>query len=66
MTDLVPDDTGVDVESSDGRALGRSTSFAATEDISLVRKLAGIAFPGSDPATSNLIAVTELAERPPD
>ena len=33
---------------------------------SLVRKAAGIEFPGSDPTTSNLIAEAELAEEPPE
>ncbi|WP_204325012.1 FAD-dependent monooxygenase, partial [Stenotrophomonas maltophilia] len=33
---------------------------------SLVRKAAGIAFPGSEPTISNLIAVAELAEKPPE
>src|SRR5262249_12372606 len=32
---------------------------------SVIRKAAGIAFPGSEPTTSNLIAEAELAEEPP-
>jgi 2-polyprenyl-6-methoxyphenol hydroxylase-like FAD-dependent oxidoreductase len=59
------DDTGVDVELSDGRSLRTQYLVGCDGGRSLVRKAAGIAFPGSDPTTSNLIAEAELAETPP-
>jgi 2-polyprenyl-6-methoxyphenol hydroxylase-like FAD-dependent oxidoreductase len=58
-------DTGVDVELSDGRSLRAQYLVGCDGGRSLVRKGAGIAFPGSDPTTSNLIAVAELADPPP-
>jgi 2-polyprenyl-6-methoxyphenol hydroxylase-like FAD-dependent oxidoreductase len=66
VTDFAQDDTGVDVELSDG--CSRRAQYLAGCDggRSLIRKVAGIAFPGSDPTTSNLIAVAELAETPPE
>jgi 2-polyprenyl-6-methoxyphenol hydroxylase-like FAD-dependent oxidoreductase len=66
VTDFTHDDTGVDVELSDGRSLRAQYLVGCDGGRSLVRKAAGIAFPGSDPTTSNLIAVAELAEMPPE
>ena len=43
----------------------RSISSAATADAALIRKAAGIEFPGWDPTASCLLAEVELAE-PPD
>jgi 2-polyprenyl-6-methoxyphenol hydroxylase-like FAD-dependent oxidoreductase len=65
VTGFAQDDTGVDVELSDGRSLRAQYLVGCDGGRSLVRKGAGIAFPGSDPTTSNLIAVAELAETPP-
>jgi 2-polyprenyl-6-methoxyphenol hydroxylase-like FAD-dependent oxidoreductase len=59
-------DTSVDVELSDGRSLRAQYLVGCDRGRSLVRKAAGIAFPGSDPTTSNLIAEAEFAETPPD
>jgi 2-polyprenyl-6-methoxyphenol hydroxylase-like FAD-dependent oxidoreductase len=66
VTGFTQDDSGVDVELSDGRRLRARYLVGCDGGRSLVRKTAGIAFPGSDPATSNLIAGAELAERPPE
>jgi 2-polyprenyl-6-methoxyphenol hydroxylase-like FAD-dependent oxidoreductase len=66
VTGFAQDDTGVDVELSDGRSLRAQYLVGCDGGRSLVRKAAGIAFPGSDPTTSNLIAVAELAETPPE
>jgi flavin-dependent dehydrogenase len=66
VTDFAQDDTGVDVELSDGRSLRAQYLVGCDGGRSLVRKAAGIAFPGSDPTTSNLIAEAELAETPPE
>jgi 2-polyprenyl-6-methoxyphenol hydroxylase-like FAD-dependent oxidoreductase len=64
VTGFARDDTGVDVELSDGRSLRAQFLVGCDGGRSLIRKAAGIAFPGSDPTTSNLIAVAELAETP--
>src|SRR5216684_3275375 len=66
VTGFAQDDTGVDVELSDGRSLRAQYLVGCDGGRSLVRKAAGIAFPGSDPTTSNLIAEAELTEEPPE
>ncbi len=65
VTGFAQADTVVDVELSDGRSLRAQYLVGCDGGRSLVRKAAGIAFPGSDPTTSNLIAEAELAETPP-
>ena len=64
VTGLAQDDTGVDVEVSDGPALRADYLVGCDGGRSLIRKAAGIEFPGWDPTTSNLIAEVELAEEP--
>ncbi|MGB3336295.1 MAG: FAD-dependent monooxygenase [Devosia sp.] len=66
VTGLAQDDSGVDVELSDGRSLRAGYLVGCDGGRSVVRKAAGIAFPGTEPTTSNLIAVAELAEPPPE
>ena len=66
VTGFAQDDTGVDVEVSDGQSLRAQYLVGADGGRSLVRKAAGIEFPGWDPTTSSLIAVVELAEDPPE
>ena len=57
------DETGVDVQLSDGSV--RSEYLVGCDGgRSLVRKTAGIEFPGTDPTTSNLIAEVEVTEEP--
>jgi 2-polyprenyl-6-methoxyphenol hydroxylase-like FAD-dependent oxidoreductase len=58
------DDTGVDVALSNGRSLRVQYLVGCDGGRSLIREAAGIAFPGSDPTTSNLIAEVEMAETP--
>jgi 2-polyprenyl-6-methoxyphenol hydroxylase-like FAD-dependent oxidoreductase len=58
------DDTGVDVELSDGQSLRAQYLVGCDGGRSLVRKTAGIEFPGWDPTTSSLIAEVEMAEEP--
>jgi 2-polyprenyl-6-methoxyphenol hydroxylase-like FAD-dependent oxidoreductase len=65
VTGFAQDEAGVDVQLNDGRSLRAHYLVGCDGGRSLVRKAAGIAFPGSDPTTSNLIAVAELAETPP-
>jgi flavin-dependent dehydrogenase len=64
VTGFAQDDTGVDVELSDGRSLRAEYLAGCDGGRSLVRKAAGIEFPGWDPTTSSLIAEVELAEEP--
>src|SRR4051794_963168 len=59
------DATGVDVGLGDGRSLRAGYLVGCDGGRSLVRKAAGIAFPGWDPTTSSLIAEVEVAEAPP-
>ena len=66
VTDFTHDDTGVsvDVEVSGGQSLRAEYLVGCDGGRSLVRKAAGIEFPGWDPTTSSLIAEVELAEEP--
>ena len=64
VTDFAQDDTGVDVSLSDGRSLHAQYLVGCDGGRSLVRKTAGIEFPGWDPTTSALIAHVETAETP--
>src|ERR671931_217747 len=64
VTGFAQDDTGVDVELSDGPSLRADYLVGCDGGRSLIRKAAGIAFPGWDPTTSNLIAEVEMAEEP--
>ena len=58
------DDTGVDVEVSDGQSLRAEYLVGCDGGRSLIRRAAGIEFPGWDPTTSCLIAEVEMAEEP--
>jgi 2-polyprenyl-6-methoxyphenol hydroxylase-like FAD-dependent oxidoreductase len=64
VTGFAQDDTGVDVELSDGQSLRAEYLVGCDGGRSLVRKAAGIEFPGWDPTTSSLIAQVEMAEKP--
>jgi 2-polyprenyl-6-methoxyphenol hydroxylase-like FAD-dependent oxidoreductase len=64
VTGFAQDETGVDVELSDGRSLRAEYLAGCDGGRSLVRKAAGIEFPGWDPTTSALIAEVEMAEEP--
>lgn len=65
VTGFAQDGEGVEVALSDGRALQAQYLVGCDGGSSFVRKAAGIAFPGADATTSTLIAVAELAARPP-
>jgi 2-polyprenyl-6-methoxyphenol hydroxylase-like FAD-dependent oxidoreductase len=58
------DDTGVDVQLSDGRSLRAPYLVGCDGGRSLVRKTAGIEFPGWDASTSALLAEVEMTEEP--
>ncbi|HVF02546.1 MAG TPA: FAD-dependent monooxygenase [Rubrobacteraceae bacterium] len=64
VTDFAQDDTGIDVELSDGPSLRAEYLVGCDGGRSRIRKAAGIEFPGWDPTTSNLIAEVEMAEEP--
>jgi 2-polyprenyl-6-methoxyphenol hydroxylase-like FAD-dependent oxidoreductase len=64
VTGIAQDDTGVDVELADGQSLRAEYLVGCDGGRSLVRRAAGIEFPGWDPTTSALIAEVELAEEP--
>ena len=58
------DDLGVDVELSGGTSLRAEYLVGCDGGRSLIRKAAGIDFPGWDPTTSYLIAEVEMDEEP--
>ncbi len=64
VTGFAQDDAGVDVALSDGRSLRAEYLVGCDGGRSVVRKAAGIEFPGEDPMTSWLIAEAETAETP--
>jgi 3-(3-hydroxy-phenyl)propionate hydroxylase len=64
VTGFAQDDTGVDVALSDGQSLRAKYLVGCDGGRSLVRKAAGIEFPGWDPTTSWLIAEAETADEP--
>ena len=64
VTGFAQDETGVDVEVSDGASLRAEFLVGCDGGRSLVRKTAGIEFPGWDPSTSHLIAEVEVTEEP--
>jgi 2-polyprenyl-6-methoxyphenol hydroxylase-like FAD-dependent oxidoreductase len=59
------DDAGVDVELSDGQSLRAQYLVGCDGGRSVIRRAAGIDFPGWDPTKSNLIAEVEVNEEPP-
>jgi 2-polyprenyl-6-methoxyphenol hydroxylase-like FAD-dependent oxidoreductase len=64
VTGFTQDAAGVDVGLSDGRSLRAQYLVGCDGGRSLVRRAAGIDFPGWDPTTSSLIAQVEMAEEP--
>jgi 2-polyprenyl-6-methoxyphenol hydroxylase-like FAD-dependent oxidoreductase len=64
VTGFAQDDTGVDVELSDGQSLRADYLVGCDGGRSVIRKAAEIEFPGWDPTTSWLIAEVEMDEEP--
>jgi 3-(3-hydroxy-phenyl)propionate hydroxylase len=64
VTGFAQDDTGVDVELSDGRSLRAGYLVGCDGGRSAIRRAAGIEFPGWDPTRSWVIAEAEMAEEP--
>lgn len=65
VTGLEQDDDGVDVALSDGTTLRARYLVGCDGGRSLIRKAAGIDFPGWDPTTSWMIAEVEMPEDTP-
>ena len=64
VTGFAQDDTGVDVALSGGRRVRAQYLVGCDGGRSLVRKAAGIDFPGWDATTSALLAEVEMTEEP--
>ena len=65
ITGFVQHDAGVDVALADGQSLRAQYLVGCDGGRSLIRKTAGIDFPGWDPTTSNILAEVEMTEKPP-
>jgi 3-(3-hydroxy-phenyl)propionate hydroxylase len=64
VTGFTEDDAGIDVTLSGGDALRATYLVGCDGGRSLIRKTAGIEFPGWDPSVSYLIAEAEMADEP--
>jgi 2-polyprenyl-6-methoxyphenol hydroxylase-like FAD-dependent oxidoreductase len=64
VTGFTQDDSGVDVSLSDGESLRALYLVGCDGGRSLIRKTAGIEFPGWDATRSNLIAEVEVTDEP--
>jgi 3-(3-hydroxy-phenyl)propionate hydroxylase len=64
VTGLTQDDSGVDVTLADGQSIRAEYLVGCDGGRSVIRKSAGIDFPGWDPTMSWLIAEVETAEEP--
>jgi 2-polyprenyl-6-methoxyphenol hydroxylase-like FAD-dependent oxidoreductase len=64
VTGFAQDDTGVDVELSDGKPLRAGYLIGCDGGRSLIRKAAGIEFSGWDPSVSSLVAEAEMSGEP--
>jgi 2-polyprenyl-6-methoxyphenol hydroxylase-like FAD-dependent oxidoreductase len=64
VTGFAQDEAGVDVELADGESLRAQYLVGCDGGRSVIRKAAGIEFPGWDATRSNLIAEVEMTEEP--
>jgi 2-polyprenyl-6-methoxyphenol hydroxylase-like FAD-dependent oxidoreductase len=64
VTGFAQDEDGVDVELADGESVRAQYLVGCDGGRSVVRKAAGIEFPGWDATKSNLIAEVEMSEEP--
>ena len=65
ITGFVQHAAGVDIALADGQSLHARYLVGCDGGRSLIRKTAGIEFPGWDPTTSSLLAEVEMTETPP-
>ncbi len=64
VTGFAQDAAGVDVQLAEGPSLRAEYLVGCDGGRSVIRKAAGIEFPGWDPTTSSLLAEVEVAEEP--
>jgi len=64
VTDFTLDDTGVNIALSDGESLRAQYLVGCDGGRSMVRKTAGIEFPGWDPTMSAILAEAQMTEEP--
>lgn len=64
VTGFTPSGDAVDIDLSDGSTLRAQYLVGCDGGRSLVRKIAGIGFPGWDPSTSCLVADVQVVEEP--
>jgi 3-(3-hydroxy-phenyl)propionate hydroxylase len=65
ITGFEQDDAGVQIALADGQSLRAQYLVGCDGGRSLIRKTAGIDFPGWDPTTSSILAEVEMTEKPP-
>ena len=65
ITGFAQHDAGVDVALANGQSLRAHYLVGCDGGRSLIRKTAGIDFPGWDPTTSSILAEVEMTETPP-
>jgi 3-(3-hydroxy-phenyl)propionate hydroxylase len=65
ITGFAQDAGGVDISLADGQAIHAQYLVGCDGGRSIVRKTAGIDFPGWDATTSNILAEVEMSETPP-
>ncbi len=65
VTGFAQDETGVDVAVSESHSVRAQYLVGCDGGRSIIRKAAGIEFPGWDPTRSSLIAEAEVTEEPP-
>jgi 2-polyprenyl-6-methoxyphenol hydroxylase-like FAD-dependent oxidoreductase len=65
VTGFTQDGSGVDAAASDGTTLRAGYLVGCDGGRSVIRKTAGIAFPGWDPSTSCLVADVDMTDEPP-
>jgi 3-(3-hydroxy-phenyl)propionate hydroxylase len=65
VTGLVQDESGVEARLADGGTMHAAYLVGADGGRSVIRRAAGIDFPGWEATRSNLIAEVEVAEEPP-
>lgn len=65
ITGVSPHDTGVQITLADGAVISAQYLVGCDGGRSIVRKTAGIEFPGWDATTSSILAEVEMTETPP-
>jgi 2-polyprenyl-6-methoxyphenol hydroxylase-like FAD-dependent oxidoreductase len=66
VTGFAQDEAGVEVQLADGDSLRGQYLVGCDGGRSLIRRAAGVEFPGWEPTRSNIIAEVEMTDGPPD